>query len=264
MKKLLALLLVMLLTVGSCGAESVGEIPYTLDDGTTGTIAEAMQGKDAAIVSFFTSWCMWCFEELPLLSEIQKLYGDRVAVFALDDYAPDTPETVAKIREKIGLDASLPMGVTAEALSWNMFGSNSYPFLVLIDRYGKACYRSSGFNTEMVEIIGQVLDPYLAEDYAQSVVTEEDNNAPSGSFIVVTDRASNRLIPGVKIKLCTDSACELRETDIVGVISVRRAPDTVYDCEILSVPDGYAMPAKTAFQLRGQNDYIQIHLSAKP
>ena len=98
------------------------------------TLSEALKDHEAVLINFFASWCGPCIRELPLLNELYKQYGDRVAFIGLDFEPDDTLLDIAEIR--IENKVPFPMSKTAGTGLNEYLGVFRLPQTVVIDRFG--------------------------------------------------------------------------------------------------------------------------------
>ncbi|HBY63741.1 MAG TPA: hypothetical protein DEH78_28280 [Solibacterales bacterium] len=55
------------------------------------------RGK-VVVLDFMAAQCVHCLEVAPLMDEVKKKFGDRVAVFSIVTYPPDTQQTVGNFQ----------------------------------------------------------------------------------------------------------------------------------------------------------------------
>jgi len=100
-----------------------------------------LEGR-AVILNFWATWCPPCRREMPLLDDIQKIYGDKgLSVIGLDINEP--PEVVKAYVNKVGV--SYPIWVDAPPATpgfdstqkiFASYGGVGFPTSLFIDRNG--------------------------------------------------------------------------------------------------------------------------------
>ena len=140
---------------------------FTVDD-TTRTpfsLSGALQNHDAVLINIFASWCGSCLDELPLLNETYKKYGDRVAFIGLDFEPEDTILDVAHIH--IGYKVPFPMSRTVGTGLNEYLGAFSVPCTLVVDRFGTLCFKHTNL-FENEEELSRVLDVFVQDNYTES------------------------------------------------------------------------------------------------
>ena len=109
-------------------------VPHTLED---------YRGKPM-LLNFWATWCVPCAAEMPLLSEMQKLYHGKVLFIAASiDDEDMKPQIEAFIKKHQGETLTVMMGATLDTL--DDFGVNQgMPGTVFIDADGKIVDRITG------------------------------------------------------------------------------------------------------------------------
>ena len=104
---------------------------------------EDYRGKPV-VLNFWATWCVPCAAEMPLLSEMQKRYQDRVLFIAASiDDEDMKPQIEAFIKKHQGNALTVMMGATLDSL--DDFGVNQgMPGTVFIDADGNIVDRLSG------------------------------------------------------------------------------------------------------------------------
>lgn len=88
------------------------------------------------LVNFWASWCKPCVEEMPMLSDLQRRYGDegfRVVGIAVDD-----PERAADFAGGMDLAYPVLLGEADTVVTGRRFGNATgmLPYSALVDRDG--------------------------------------------------------------------------------------------------------------------------------
>ena len=150
MKKLTALILVLLLALNLSGALADPEDMYgytfpdfsvTAIDGSTFSLSESMKTHDLVLINFWATWCGPCRMEFPFLQEAWEKYADRVDVIALSVERTDTAKVLKNFAEENGL--GFPIGRDEYKLFDKMRG-NAIPTTLIVDRDGKVVYVEVG------------------------------------------------------------------------------------------------------------------------
>ncbi|MCU1254499.1 MAG: Redoxin domain protein [Candidatus Angelobacter sp.] len=104
---------------------------------------EDYRGKPV-VLNFWATWCVPCAAEMPMLSEMQKRYQDRVLFIAASiDDEDMRPQIEAFIRKHQGSVLTVMVGATLDSLE--DFGVNQgMPGTVFIDADGNIVDRLSG------------------------------------------------------------------------------------------------------------------------
>jgi thiol-disulfide isomerase/thioredoxin len=126
------------------GVARVGDaIPeFTLQNLAGGTVRFSDLEGRAVILNFWATWCPPCRREMPLLDEMQKVYGEKgLSVIGVDVNEPTG--LVKSYVESIGVsyavwvyapDGAQGFDITQQLFS--TFGGVGYPFTLFIDRSG--------------------------------------------------------------------------------------------------------------------------------
>ncbi len=165
---------------------------FTIQDvnGNSYTLSALLQEKKMVMLNFWFSTCSPCQQEFPGLNDSYKLYGDDVAVLAINDYSPDSLETVK------GFATSQPFEEDPLVMPFFKIENNAnnlingrfhddppagqgypYPTTVIIDRYGVICMLEAG------AIIGQskwdkIFSHFTAENYEQKLIENASDLTP--------------------------------------------------------------------------------------
>ena len=172
-KRIMALVIVLLCMVSACAladgyarGDKVEDFTATLSDGSTFTLSETLKEKKAVLLNFWASWCSPCKMEMPAMNEAYKSISDEVAFVCLSIEKTDTNDTIAALRESLGLDV-LPMGLDSGDL-YEKFDNpdGGIPFSVVIDKNGVICFVECGTIPDANKFIA-LMNIFTAEDYDQ-------------------------------------------------------------------------------------------------
>ena len=107
MKKILALLLVICLLLGTLPAlavhdellgQKMPDFTVTTIDGKKLTLSELLKDKELVVLNLFATWCGPCRHEFPAMDEVYRDLHDRMEIVALSAYDEDTMEKVRSYR----------------------------------------------------------------------------------------------------------------------------------------------------------------------
>ena len=170
-KMLMALVLALLCMVSACAladgykrGDKVEDFTATLSDGSTFTLSEVLKEKKAVLLNFWASWCSPCKMEMPSMNRAYKQISDDVAFICLSIEESDTNDTIAQLRESLGLDV-LPMGLDTDNL-YEKFDNpeGGIPFTVAIDKNGVICFSECGTIPDESKFLS-LMGTFTAEDY---------------------------------------------------------------------------------------------------
>jgi thiol-disulfide isomerase/thioredoxin len=107
----------------------------------TGKLPDSLAGK-VVIVDFWASWCLPCAESFPVMDELQKKYGDRLVIIAVNvDEKAAKMETFLKkhpVTFTVVHDAEQKMVARVEP--------ETMPTSFIIDGAGKVRFLHNGFH----------------------------------------------------------------------------------------------------------------------
>lgn len=87
------------------------------------------------ILTFFTTWCPYCAEELPLLEKLYKEYQEKASLVILGIDPQESEGVVRKFVERIGISFPVLLDAKGEtAASYRVLG---FPMLFFIDPWGR-------------------------------------------------------------------------------------------------------------------------------
>ena len=108
-----------------------------------GKLPDSLKGK-IVVVDFWASWCLPCAKSFPVLDELQKKYGDRLVVVAVNvDEQASKMETFLKKHEvsfTVVRDAGQKLVAVAEPATM--------PTSFILDDTGKVRFLHNGFHGE--------------------------------------------------------------------------------------------------------------------
>jgi len=124
-------------------------------DGITHQL-EDFEGK-VLLVEFFTTWCVYCTDQLPVLDEVRSKYPeDQVSILMVDTDDRESKEKVADHR--VRYDIPWPMAYKASDMGED-YMVDAYPTTVVIDHDGVVQYYHTGTVTKdkLIEVIDDLV-----------------------------------------------------------------------------------------------------------
>lgn len=94
---------------------------------------EEYRGR-VVFLNFWATWCPPCREEMPNIERIQKEYGDRVKVLAVNATAQDDEDAARRFVQGLGLTFDVPLDRTGEVTE--TYQGNFFPSTFIIDGNG--------------------------------------------------------------------------------------------------------------------------------
>ena len=97
---------------------------------------EQFKGKKVVWLTFWATWCPYCKKEIPALKEIQKKYGDKVEILAINIGVRDSVEKA----QDYAFEHDLPYDIIFSNDITTLYGVRGTPTQVVIDINGKIAY----------------------------------------------------------------------------------------------------------------------------
>lgn len=147
LKKLaLAILLAGTFATAHAALKVGDELPDLASFNLEGQLPANLDGK-VVLVDFWASWCLPCAKSFPVLDELQKKYGDRLVIVAVNvDQKKANMENFLKKRPvsfSVVRDARQKLVAVAEP--------ETMPTSFILDSSGKVRFQHSGFHGEETE-----------------------------------------------------------------------------------------------------------------
>ena len=174
MKKILALLLVICLLLGTLPAlavhdellgQKMPDFTVTTIDGKKLTLSELLKDKELVVLNLFATWCGPCRHEFPAMDEVYRDLHDRMEIVALSAYDEDTMEKVRSYRAELAL--SFPMGITEGTPILNFIKLQAYPTNLFIDRFGNIGFVYYTFPD--ADHFRRVCEAFLGDQYTRTL-----------------------------------------------------------------------------------------------
>jgi thiol-disulfide isomerase/thioredoxin len=121
--------------------QPVSQIPFTRQDGTTGTLAD-YQGKHI-VLNFWATWCAPCRKEMPMLSELQSELGSDAFEVVTLATGRNAPPAMKKFFDEIGVD-NLPLHRDPQSAIAREMGVFGLPITVILTPDGQEIARLQG------------------------------------------------------------------------------------------------------------------------
>lgn len=123
-------------------------------------LLESGAGK-AYVISFWASWCAPCLQELPVLSNIQKIAGaDKMQVIAVN---VEDREMYRKLERHI-VDLGLTAVYDPGHKSRDAYGVGPIPHMIIVGRDGRITSIRTGYAKSGLEELAGELNEALAAD----------------------------------------------------------------------------------------------------
>jgi thiol-disulfide isomerase/thioredoxin len=142
-KILLAALLAGIVFTASAALKVGDALPDLTGFKLDGKVPDSLKGK-VVLLDFWASWCLPCAESFPVMEELQKKYGDRLVIIAVnvdekaankDLFLKKHPVTFTIVRDA---EQKLVASISPETM----------PTSFLIDGEGKVRFLHNGFHGE--------------------------------------------------------------------------------------------------------------------
>ena len=101
----------------------------------------AIQGK-VVLVDFWASWCGPCKKSFPVMNGLQKKYGDRIVIVAVN--VDETQAGMQSFLEKVPVEFAVLWDAKQSLV--NKVDVHTMPSSFLLDRSGKVRFAHSGFH----------------------------------------------------------------------------------------------------------------------
>ncbi len=143
------------------------DFTVTDTDGNTYTISELLKTKKCVVLNFWYISCNPCKAEFPYMQKAYEAYQEDIALIAMN---PAPTDSVSKIAQyKIDMGLTFPMASCSDA--WFTAMSPACPTTVVIDRYGRICFKETG-SIQGEGLFEALFAHFTAEDYQQQMIRD--------------------------------------------------------------------------------------------
>lgn len=118
---------------------------------------EQFRGK-VLVVSFWASWCGPCLRELPILDNVQRKLGERVAVVAVNI---EEREVFRRVKRALGDKLALTLSHDARGGVFPTWGKGGIPYLLIVNPEGRVHARYRGYGESTLDAIVADLNALL-------------------------------------------------------------------------------------------------------
>ena len=111
------------------------------------------------VVNSWAAWCPFCREELKDFSAVQREFGDRVVIIAID--RAESLETAKRYSDELGVTEDLIFLLDPSDSFYQSIGGFSMPETIFVDREGKIVFHKRGPMKvdEIWERVAEILNP---------------------------------------------------------------------------------------------------------
>jgi len=119
----------------------------------------AGKGKNIFVVEFWATWCPPCRQSIPHLTELQKKFKDKGAVFVAvsDEQAPVVKEFVGKMGDKMDYTVAVDKERKTVAAYLEAFGVSGIPHAFIVDKEGRIVWQGHPM-ADLEVALTQILD----------------------------------------------------------------------------------------------------------
>lgn len=122
------------------GLRSAPDFSFKDYDGNTVTLAQ-FRGTPL-VVNSWAAWCPFCREELKDFAVVQKEFGDRLVIIAIDRAEPLA--TAKKYSDELGVTSDLIFLLDPSDSFYQSIGGFSMPETIFVDREGRIVFHKRG------------------------------------------------------------------------------------------------------------------------
>lgn len=223
--------------------ETAPDFEVTTTDGTTVKMSDLLEGKEAAVVVLFATWCGPCEEEFPEMDKVYQKYQDKMSMIALDVDSLDDEKALKEYQKNH--DLSFPMAMGNESLDF--ITTTSYPTTLIIDRNGKiGCWRIGSI--PKAEAFEKAVTTFLGDNYEETQL----------GFYTFYAYAKKTAVPGVEFTVTSESGTESYVTEEDGRCDVFTDKPEDFKVQVISVPEGYEIDGSGEIQSGIGSTYVAL------
>jgi thiol-disulfide isomerase/thioredoxin len=125
-------------------------------DGTTTSLAQAVQGRKAILLDFWASWCGPCIMLMPeLKKKADTLPSQGVFVAGMNTDSSDPMKHAREVQEKHGMD--MPWLIEPESSPFSRaLAINSIPRMILLSPEGKVLFNGHPMDPELTTTLASI------------------------------------------------------------------------------------------------------------
>ena len=216
------------------------EITFELNDldGNPVNSSELFAQHAVTMVNIYTTWCGYCYMEMPALEKLSGEYADRdVAIVGICMDAIND-DKIAAAKQMLANTGVTYLNLAGNEDLAKALNAKIFPTTLFVGPDGK---------TLMLPFMGAYVDQYpalLEQALNPGQAAAAETAAPAGekgTYIVrFTDQNGNS-VPEAIIGFCTEAGCVPVDANENGVATYE-AERVEYHLTIVELPDGYAEP----------------------
>ena len=222
---------------------------------------ELFAKSDYTMVSIWRTWCEPCRKEFPEIMKLAQDFKDRrLAVVTYCGNASDEA-TIEEAKEIIGeynFNANLAASDEFnKALPWKVT-----PITYFVDREGKVA--SSPFLGANVKKCREIAEALVSgtNPEAPSVTDISEDEGKVKTYSVHVNDQNGDAVKGAVVSFCTDTNCNIAETDEAGIASFT-GPSYPYHIQFIQVPDEYSYDSEFAAVMDDDEATLTITIEKK-
>ncbi len=230
-------------------------------DGNPVSSDDLFAKSDYTMVNIWRTWCDPCLNEFPDIMKLEQEFKDRgLAVVTYCGNAGDE-KTIEEAKQIIG-EYSFSANLAAsdefnKALPWN-----ATPITYFVDREGKVVASPFlGANIRKCREIAESLVSGTAPE-APSVTDISEDAGKEKTYSVHVNDQNGDAVKGAVVSFCTDTDCNIAETDEAGIASFT-GPSYPYHIQIIQVPDEYRYDSEFAAAMDDDESTMTVTIEKK-
>ena len=211
-------------------------------DGNPVSSKELFAQHAVTMLNIYTTWCGYCYMEMPALEKLSQEFADRDAAvvgLCLDAY----DETrIAQAKQMLADTGVTYLNLAAGKELADAMNIHIFPTTLFVGRDGKTILLPmTGAQIDRYPVLlEQALNPGQAAT-AETAAPAGETAGEKGTYTVHFTDQDGRPVPEAIIGFCTEAGCVPVDADENGT-AVYEAERTAYHLTIVELPDGYAEP----------------------